>query len=236
MSKYGRMSNAKAAATLVVNSLTNIDFMSVVTFSTTAQSENSMLVRVSPFFCAWRLRPLLLALLLVRDAASRTVVGEARTRAARREDSEIESHMHTRRRRRLARAARPNNQVRAEANYRSRMITDIENIQKDAYTHYVRAVKKAFEITAKSDSYDYNSGCTRVCVRRASERAVSPVAPPSPRHPSVVPRPRRVVSATRGRRARGRRRAAVREPRAARGVGSLPGGREYIRCCHSPRR
>ena len=52
MSKYGRMSNAKAAATLVVNSLTNIDFVSVVTFSTVAGSPNTMLVRAEAAYRA----------------------------------------------------------------------------------------------------------------------------------------------------------------------------------------
>ena len=44
MKNHGRMDNAKAAAKLVVSTLTHTDYMNVVQFSTTAYSENTYLV------------------------------------------------------------------------------------------------------------------------------------------------------------------------------------------------
>ena len=97
MASEGRMGYARDAAVGVVGSLTNLDYVSVVPFSSTANSENTMLVQ-------------------------------------------------------------------AESGYRTRIIADIEAIQESGMTYYVKAMTKAFAITAKSDDNSYSSGCNRVYV------------------------------------------------------------------------
>jgi secreted protein with Ig-like and vWFA domain len=59
MQRESRMGYAKDAAIGVVNSLTNVDYVSVVTFSTAASSENSMIVQaggVPPLVMPWHIR------------------------------------------------------------------------------------------------------------------------------------------------------------------------------------
>ena len=97
MQNNNRMANARAGATTVVNSLTNIDFVSVVTFSTDAASANTMLVP-------------------------------------------------------------------AEYAYRQTLNRDIAAINDGGYTYYVKAMTKAFEITANSDSLGKTANCSRVYV------------------------------------------------------------------------
>ena len=97
MQNNDRMANARAGATTVVNSLTNIDFVSVVTFSTDAASANTMLVP-------------------------------------------------------------------AEYAYRQTLNRDIAAINDGGYTYYVKAMTKAFEITANSDSLGKTANCSRVYV------------------------------------------------------------------------
>ena len=44
------------------------------------------------------------------------------------------------------------------------MISDISAISESGTTDYVKAITKAFAITAKSDESNYGSGCNRVYV------------------------------------------------------------------------
>ena len=97
MAKADRMTSAKIAAMEVVDSLTNMDRVNIVTFSTGASSKNTVLVP-------------------------------------------------------------------AEWAYRQTLKQQISEISPGGFTYYTKAMKLAFEITAKSDGLGLNSGCTRVYV------------------------------------------------------------------------
>ena len=54
--------------------------------------------------------------------------------------------------------------VPAEYSYRETLKENIANINQGGYTYYVKAMNKAFEITANSDALGLTANCSRVYV------------------------------------------------------------------------
>ena len=98
MSNEGRLGNMQAAAAAIVDSLTNFDYVNVVSFSSDAASQNTVLV--------------------------------------------------------------PSTHA-----YRNEIVqSQINKLNAGGSTYYVKAINKAFEITAKSDTLAVSSGCARIYV------------------------------------------------------------------------